>query len=475
MDKELSFYRPEDLPRNQLPRTFIDRYVDWAVTATDAPRQYHVINAAIGLSTILCPYLLLHTSYGSIKPNIWSMILAGTTLTRKSTSMDMVKSVLDEAHPDYMLGTEGSPEGLFSELATRNGRASMFHRDEITGWMEAIIRKDYLAGLLESLTRLYDGKMEKRVIRSASIEITDPNLIIMSGGIGTKMAEIITMDHIRSGFLPRFIIVTGTTRAEDQRPIGPPVEISHTHRDPREAVVEELYKIACNYIPASTENKVEIGGITKLIKAPNQQHIMTATPETWQRLQELKFDAAWAGEQSGNPDIYIPLFDRLTNSIIKVAMLLAGSRMSDIIEETDLLCAINYSDDWVRSAMEFASSLENHSDMKDPWEKKAEKVLKFIADNHPKPVTKTDVMRNYRIKAKDIPDLERTLVLRGQIRILETINGGRGRPGKTSYTMSTPDTLPDPDSGTVVRAASGKVRLTLPKRNRKRDGHRGSA
>lgn len=460
-----SFRRPEDPTEDELPKCFIDRYADWACTATDAPKQYHVVNAVVILSAIMAPYLTLDTSYGEIKPNVWSMILAGTTVTRKSTTMDMAIRMLSEVHPDFLMGTDGSPEGILSELHHRDGKVSVFHRDEITGWIESTIRRDYLAGMLETFTRLYDGKSEKRILRKESIEVKDANMVIMSGGIKTKMAEIITMDHIRSGFLPRFIMVTGTTRAQDQRPIGPPPGVITTHtRDPREIVVEELYKIASNYMPQQGEDKVEIGGVVKFTKSPTQKRRLTATPETWHRIQQLKLDAGLLGERSSNPDIYIPLYDRLSNSVIKVAILIAGARRSEIIELADVQKAITLADQWIFSITEFASALESMPEM-DRWEKKTDKILDYIKTIHPKALSRSELMKRFRVKSRDVQDIEKTLVQRGQIRITSVANQGKGRPARTEYALATQYETPE-DGSFVIDASKREKPLHYTKRSR---------
>lgn len=450
-----TFYREDDPDRDTLPETFIDRYTAWGATATDAPVQYHTVNAVSMLSTVMSPYLTLETSYGDIKPNVWTMILAGTTVTRKSTTMDMALKMLHEVHPDFLMGTDGSPEGIMSELATRDGKISLFHRDEITGWIDSTIRRDYLAGMLETFTRLYDGKAEKRILRKESCEVNDPNLVIMSGGIKTKMQEIITMDHIRSGFLPRFIMVHGATKMEDVRPIGPPPKNRHDFvgRDPREVVVEELYHICTQYLPKQkTEEKVEIAGVVKLIKTKPQKTIMTATPEAWERIQQLKFDGGVLGERSTNPDIYIPLFDRLTNTIIKVAMLLCGAESRSEITFTDVVKAISYSDRWLISIVDFAESLERMPDM-DKYEKKIDKILKRLKHAGKDGIDRADLMRSYHIRSRDIEDIEKTLVARGQIRIVKVKSNGRVNQYRTIYMTNG---IHLPAEGSQVVAASTK-------------------
>lgn len=435
MVEHKSFVRPEDPPVSTLPVTWVDRYTQWASEQTDAPSQYHVVNSIVVLSALMCPYLFLRTSFGTIKPNVWAMILAGTTLTRKSTSMDMANAMIREVQPDYLLGTEGSPEGLFSELAERDGKIALFHRDEITGWMEAIIKKDYLAGTIEVFCQLYDGKQVRRVLRGKVFDIEDPNLVIMAGGIKTRMEEIMTMEHIRSGFIPRFIMVSGTTTIDEIRPIGPP-KIPDFARDPREEIVEELYKIALHYLPMDApDTKVEINGVIKMTKSKETKKELLASDEVWERIRQLKYDAGMFGETSTNPELYTPLYDRLSNSIIKIAMLLAGARNSYMIEIGDLQRAIYYADPWLKTIAEFAISMETRPDHRDQGEEKIDRIVEYMQAKCPEPITRTDLMRRFRIKAKDFNDFENTLIQRGQIRMQQVPRRGPGKGDRTEYVL----------------------------------------
>lgn len=424
-----TFTRTEDPSPLDLPETFIDRYTEWGYTVTDAPKQYHTLNAVVILSTILSPYCTLRTSFGDIKPNIWTMILAGTTVTRKSTSMDMAIKVLDDVHPDYSLGNDGSPEGLMSELAFRDGKISLFHRDEITGFIDAAGKKDYLAGLLELFTRLYDGKKDKRSLRKETIEINKPCLVIMSGGIKTRMQELITIDHIRSGFIPRFIITSGTTTTSEMRSIGPPVLINDTH-DPRDDILNELRGVIDFWMPEGQTTTINIGGMTKKVEAKPIGRDMQATPEAWERIQQLEVDARTLGEKSTSPEIFMPVYTRLAASTVKVAMLIAGSRLATTVSLQDVTQAIRFANQWLVDATAFATAVESQPEI-NPWEKKADKILMYIRNQHPERVTRSDIMQRFRVKQKDVVDIEATLVGRNHIKLSTAVSDktvtGRGR------------------------------------------------
>lgn len=435
MPQKLTLTREEDPPARE---TFIDRYRIWASDRTDAPSQYHTINGVIILSAIMAGQAKLPTEYGEIRPNIWAMILAGTTITRKSTTMDMALRVLDDVHPDYLMATDGSPEGLLSELAFRDGKVSLFHRDEITGFIDSAANKDYLAGLLETLTRLYDGRREKRILRRESIEIKEPRFIILSGGIKSRMQEITSVEHIRSGFIPRFLMVSGTTTVEQMREIGPPASESTGH-DPREDLLKELFDIINYWLPQTTTETVTIGGMKKKVEKKPQNFTMHATREAWDRIRQMQRDALELGQGSFSPETYMPMYQRLGDSVVKVAILLAGAESRSEITLEDVCTAISYSDEWLTTATDFASAVESQPDF-NPWEKKVQKIVRYIKaqalQKPPEDVTRSDIMRKFHVRTAHIDDIERTMKERGTIEIVR-VPGKRAKDGNKALKSAT--------------------------------------
>jgi Protein of unknown function (DUF3987) len=476
-----SFLRPEDPPENDLPRTFIDAYAEWANTLTDAPIQYHKAIGASILSTVMTPHISLRTSFGVFVPNIWIMILAGTTLTRKSTSLDIARRLLDDVMDDYLLATDGSPEGLLTELGVRDGKISLFHRDEITGFMSAVIHKEYMSGILEGFTRLYDGQPETRMLRREKIEIKNPYLVIMSGGIKSRMEEIVGMEHIRSGFLPRFIFVTGTTTPDQMRPIGPPSDEEIMpllgKESPHDRMVSALWKINRFYNePEKTEEDapvIKIAGITKLTATPKPKHVrLQGTPEFWQRLQQLEADSRLLGAQSSDPNLYGPLYDRLKNSILKVAILLCGAELHDKITEEDLQKAIYLGEEWLETVTDFALAIEQQPHLNE-WEKRCEKIAVWIKAQHPTSHTQTEVMQKFRIRKRDINDIEETLMARKMV-LIDPYPNPRSRKG-TDIRYHAPSVeiakRTNREDSYVVQADEEKgrtapIRISFPKRGR---------
>lgn len=334
--------------RESLPATFVDRYVEWNRTRTDAAWQYHQLSAMILLSAILADSVHLPTEYGKIVPNIWGMILGDTTLTRKSTAMDIAIELLSLVYEEAYLASDASVEGLLSAVATRPNMTSVFVRDEFGGMLDAIKRRDYQAGMMEALTKLYDGKYQKRQLRKETIEVRDPVFIMFCGGIRGRIMELLDEGDIESGFIPRFLFVSAEPNMDTFKPLGPPTKET---RQVNTEFVEELFKMRNEY---DIQTQVTIG--TQIITAKGS-HVANLTPDAWARYAAFERAMVMAGRNSERPDDYTPTFDRLAKSGLKCAVLLAASRQTPteegvIVGVEDVLQGIKYIDQWKEYTIE---------------------------------------------------------------------------------------------------------------------------
>jgi hypothetical protein len=388
-------------------QSFVEDYVSWASDLGDAAVQYHQAGALIILSSLLSGAVRLPTSFGTMKPNLWFMILADTTLTRKTTAMDIAMDLLEEVDSAIVLATDGSIEGLMGSLATRPGQPSVFLRDEFSGLLEAITRKDYYAGMAEMLTKLYDGKMQKRVLKREIVEVRDPVLVVFAGGIKNKVCTLLTTEHISSGFVPRFVFITAESDVDKVRPLGPPSAQDTTGRG---KILYRLNQMRATYF--SEARMVEKDGQI-FMQAPTHW-LAELTPEAWQRYNQLENDMMRAGLAAPNPEIMTPTYDRLCKSALKSAVLLAASNglveRGDKIVVTldDLLQAINYCEQWRFYTNDIVANVGLTRD-----ERTYAKVLEVIVRRPG--ILRGQIMQYFHLNSRSVEIVLATLEQRGQI------------------------------------------------------------
>jgi predicted transcriptional regulator len=391
---------------SQQPPTFVERYTEWARSLGDAAPQYHQAGAFIALSSLLAGAVRLPTSFGTIIPNLWFMILADTTLTRKSTAMDIAMDLVADVDPDAMMATDGSLEGLMTSLAGRPGRPSVFLRDEFSGLLESMTKKDYMAGMAELLTKLYDGKTQKRLLRKEVITVKDPVLIIFAGGIKNKITSLLTYEQVSSGFMPRFVFITAESDPSSLKPLGPPTGIT---LDTKKAIRDELVDLTTFYWQQQPV-AMELGGTQRVMNQPMSWDA-ELTPQAWARYNKLESDLIDLGLKHERPDVMTPTYDRLSKSILKASVLLAASRQRGVVvvvEEADIVRAIGYGEQWRMHAVQIIEGVGKTQN-----ERQLDVIMNAI---YKKPgVTRSVLMQHYHLDARTATAVFETLEERGLI------------------------------------------------------------
>jgi hypothetical protein len=393
--------------------TFIERYIKWASSLTDSATQYHQAGAFIILSAIISGAVKLPTSFGTVVPNMWFMLVADTTLTRKSTAMDISLDLLYEVNPDAIMGTDGSPEGVLSALKDRAGKPSIYHRDEFTGLLEAMANKDYMAGMAEHFTKLYDGKTLKRLLRKEEIIIKDPVFIIFAGGTKKKMMNILNEEHVNSGFVPRFIFITAKADPTRVKPIGPPVQIN---KQEKELILEELMNIDINY---NTPRMIAMPG-AKNSAAVKPEFLAELTEEAWDRYNQLETTLTNAAIDTGLPHL-TPVYDRLAKSTLKAAILIAASRQGEtgdiVVELADILHAIYYCKHWHVYASEIVNGVGKSQD-----ERTIDQIQEVVLATGTSGMSRSELMRMFKLDSRRAELILSTMVQR-RILYASHVNG----------------------------------------------------
>jgi len=394
---------------------FVEEYIEWASSLGDAATQYHQAGAFTILSALLSGRVTLPTSYGPVVPNLWFMILGDTTLTRKTTAMDIATDLLMDVDPDAILATDGSVEGLMQGLSTRPRRPSIFLRDEFSGLLEMITKKDYYAGMAEVLTKLYDGKMQKRILRKEEIVVRHPILLILAGGIRNRVQGLLTHEHVSSGFIPRFIFVTAESDTSRLQPLGPPTARDLGNRD---ILLERMEAMVAHY---GQSRQAYVKALGQRVPA-RETWDASLTREAWVRYNELESALLQSGLNSEKPELMTPLFDRLAKNTLKAAVLISAARQvgedNVVVEVEDILHAIRYCIQWRAYAIEVVGGIG-----KNMYERELERILAAILKRPG--ITRSRLMQSYHLTAQQANTTFDTLIQRGQITMKRTESGAQ--------------------------------------------------
>jgi DNA-binding MarR family transcriptional regulator len=158
---------------------WLERYMAWSgATGNQTPLAFHQAAGLWLLATAVGRRLYGEAPWGvRIYPNLYLMLVAGTTFYRKSTAYKLAESVARAAIPHMLMPTPGSPERFQEALAGRmptnfdklpraqqerltRGQPFAAQRgllkDEVSGLFGAINKRDYMVGMKDLLMELYD-------------------------------------------------------------------------------------------------------------------------------------------------------------------------------------------------------------------------------------------------------------------------------------------------------------------------------
>lgn len=215
------------------------------------------------------------------------------------------------------------------------------------------------------------------------------------------MLELLDYEHVTSGFLPRFIVITAKTILGNLRPLGAPEPEMLAGRDALQDKLQELR----NYYVGEVE--VTAGPL----KVPVQRKTEASlTPQAWRLYNDLEYRMLETGVKDTQNDLLTPTMARLSMSGLKVAVLIAASRLGRTVEVTegDIIKAFSYVYQWQEHALEVIASIGTS---------KQEHTLALIYEYIRKRpgIDRSAIMRTYHLDARGANLIFDTLEQRGLI------------------------------------------------------------
>lgn len=350
--------------------TFIDQYVEWAESKTDAASVYHVASAFTILSLVFGEFGHIAARFGAVRLNLWFLVMGKTTRARKSTSRSLMLKVLEalESHGDpgyhYDEGSNFTAEGLENALLEKPDRSSLIHRDEVQGLFKEINGKNYMSGLNDMLTALYDGSVsgKKRATGDAkNVGSVKTNFVLFLMGIVSKITDILTLEDFQSGFLARFIHVIGEaperTRETEWLAQAPINEI---------AMGDDGFK---PMVRALLQTRTKWYGRLKGFTTVG----IRFHDDAWKRWNDAKWEMQQAILQHDRAEVLEAGTDRLALSIAKAAALIAMADGRDTVSMDHLLVALRYGEGWVRDMVKSSEMVSESY-----WQKDMQEVAEMV-------------------------------------------------------------------------------------------------
>lgn len=410
--KELSLLTEDE--RNNLTRTFVDEYCDWATSRTDAPRVYHEGGALTIMSVILSEWGYVLPEYGPTGLNLSFVIMGETTDTRKTTSRNMMKKTIRSTQNEeytYLLTSDATSESLLDNLAERENLGSLYDRDEAQQLIEDVKGgKGYMKGFLETLNELYDGNAHGRMRKGHVTQDTRVHFVQYLMGIRSQIMENLELKDFTSGWGPRNIFIHGETekRTRENSRLKQRVGDSSASGDSAfESLTSRLY-MARTYWASKP-------GVTR--ETPFQ---LVFEDEAWNRITDLEWDLRAHYEDHPRNATILPSCSRLMTNTMKVAALFAMMESREIVTLADANNARYYAEGWMENVIIMIEGVNESLHKRD-----INKIEKYIID-HDGFVTYAKALRwatDNGYKTKDFAEYVGALEEMDTIRVIEDVKG----------------------------------------------------
>jgi hypothetical protein len=254
-------------------------FVNYLSTQTDAPEEFLYCAALMTVQAAIGNRVYCQTGRQQVKTNLYLLLLAGSTVARKSTAVNIVKhygreleNTVNAAHDDFipmgacpvgfLMPDSGSLEGLIESM-----RAAGFvkryegkgkdrieveepeHKNvlnsgtavysEFAGFVD-MIQREYNKGYESFILDVYDGQDHKRTLKREQSYIKNPCLSIFGASTMTQFRQRIREDDKHTGYLQRFMFCHVPESARKRSSL---VEIGEPDRDKELWFVEALKSV----------------------------------------------------------------------------------------------------------------------------------------------------------------------------------------------------------------------------------------
>jgi len=248
------FLKNPNIQEEAIPEVFFKPIIEYYKTLTDAPKEFLFCSSLMTVAGLIGNRVKCRLGPQEVKPNLYLVMLAGSTINRKSTGVSLTAKKLTEMKKrlkkSLLMPESGSLEGLIEAMREAKGQESkevmnsgIACYSEFAGFLDNI-RKDYNSGYESFVLDVYDGNNHTRQLKKEHSEIKDPCLSIFGAITMAQFNLRITETDKQSGLLQRFLFSYHAERKDklkslvDIRSVDPEEENKYLQ------ILEKIYNTA---------------------------------------------------------------------------------------------------------------------------------------------------------------------------------------------------------------------------------------
>jgi hypothetical protein len=314
---------------------FIERWEEqnWRILHPKTPSQYVRLNGYVYLAGTLGNKVAVMPpgTNRAVFCNLYALNL-GPTTSGKSEALFFLKRYTTAFSKrigyEVVVGSNATAEGLIKGLKDYDKRTAMLVTDEVSGKFRQWATSPSMAHAREAELEIYDNYLPRNMRASdgaGSTEIVNLAFTQYMMGVDSEIESILDRGFLRSGYIPRCLIVKAT-----RSPFDPEEHVNMPQGDPDRAQDADPMpeKFADMMMEAMRKN------------AAQERHgrvIMQFEESAWKRFLEWRAGLLISAEKADDPDIMRPMAIRFAVSCQKMMALLAYERGAGRILLEDVL------------------------------------------------------------------------------------------------------------------------------------------
>lgn len=386
----------------QLPKTgFVDDFATWASRKTDAPPYTLRAAALMALSLAAGDGVVMEPVFGDdpVHMNLYVLIVGASTVLRKSTVLNYVDGLMPQIQGGKLVTVldDVSPQALNRTLgnAGEMRRPVLMSFDEVAGIFEVQKRSgSYLKGLDKILMKAYDHSPIHVLRAQATIDVpTGAFVNVFAASTPDPLNAVLESEDVESGLLPRFLIFDAT----------------HAMRGHRRSLMSRK---ADDWSGAKDDLHAHIAKIASpTITFQPKPEMISVSEKAMARLDQL--DDVVYKDAARQSSAYGAMKGRAFWHVYKLAGLYALSRdgRDATVEIHDVLQAMHTVESCLADLAEMKDKVAANS-----FERKVEEVLSYL-EAHGGGASVANVTTALKLGWKDAADLQRTLEMRGKMKV----------------------------------------------------------
>lgn len=346
----------------------ITAYLDYTAES-ESPAIFHRWSLLTCVAAYLSRDVYIQHGHFTIYPNLYTLLI-GSAGSRKSSAINIAKSLLKQAGYQHFSPTKTTKEKFFIDMAERlsacNGDGLDFLDQTLFGTAtdSTVSEMFIVAGefntffgnnILDFVTDLgelwdYNGSFESRLKNSKSVQIMNPTISILGGNTPTGFSAAFPIEILGQGFFSRTLMIYGErTRAKITWPVAPSL-------DDTLALINELKQV-----------KLHAASAQVLKLSESAIDLLDVIYKTWKDLDDPRFES---------------YSNRRFTHLLKLCITITSLRFSSTISIEDVIYAntiLTYAEHFMPKALgEFGKA--RHADVTHKVVQLLESSMKIVSN-----------------------------------------------------------------------------------------------